>query len=172
MSNYCIIEGCKVKAKYKSLCGKHYKRQWRHGNANKTLINMERESFNCCVEGCKKIGRYPITMMCHPHHTMFKRYGRTDREKAKFGEGRPLTAAGYILITRNGERFYEHVWLAEQALGKKLPPGAVVHHMNEDKTDNFTPLNLVICPDQSYHKLLHQRIEFYKTTGRMPRTND
>lgn len=41
------------------------------------------------------------------------------------------------------------------ALGKSLPTKAVVHHMNEDKLDN-RPENLVICPDQAYHMLLHK----------------
>lgn len=42
------------------------------------------------------------------------------------------------------------------ALGKKLPPGAIVHHVDLNPFNN-EPTNLVICPDTQYHMLLHER---------------
>jgi hypothetical protein len=33
--------------------------------------------------------------------------------------------------------------------------------MNGNPLDNDTPFNLVICPDQSYHMLLHKRAKEY-----------
>lgn len=50
----------------------------------------------------------------------------------------------------------EHLVIVCRALGRKLPPRAEVHHVNEDKADNVPP-NLVLCPSRSYHCLLHQR---------------
>lgn len=50
----------------------------------------------------------------------------------------------------------EHVVIAERALGKPLPRGAQVHHVDEDKSNNLNS-NLVICQDNAYHALLHVR---------------
>lgn len=55
----------------------------------------------------------------------------------------------------------EHVLVAEAALGKHLPPGAIVHHRNEDPRDNRKE-NLVICQDRAYHALIHARMDALK----------
>lgn len=73
--------------------------------------------------------------------------------------GRTVAGAGYVGIrdrtSPSGYR-YEHIVVAEKALGKPLPKKAEVHHFNGDKTDNRGS-NLVVCPDHAYHRLLHQR---------------
>lgn len=51
----------------------------------------------------------------------------------------------------------EHVLIAEHVLGRPLPEKAIVHHVNGDRQDN-RKTNLVICEDQSYHRLLHRRM--------------
>lgn len=61
-------------------------------------------------------------------------------------------------------RVYEHIVVAERALGKRLPKDAVVHHVNGNKLDN-RPENLVICESQAYHRLLHERKYAYEMTG-------
>jgi len=58
-------------------------------------------------------------------------------------------------------RIREHILIAEKALGYFLPLGAVVHHVNGSKNNG----PLVICQDDSYHKLLHQRMRAYKACG-------
>jgi HNH endonuclease len=58
-------------------------------------------------------------------------------------------------ITSRG-RVGLHVLVAEKALGKPLPKGAIVHHV-DGNTLNNAPSNLVICQDQAYHCLLHKR---------------
>ncbi len=50
----------------------------------------------------------------------------------------------------------EHLVKAQKVLGKPLPAGAEVHHINGDPSDNRRS-NLVICQDSAYHHLLHQR---------------
>lgn len=150
----CSVETCQNEAACKGLCGKHYKRQWRHGDANKTMIIMN-EGKACVVEDCER----PAAKLgvCKMHYTRFWRYGRLENIIADKGKGRPMTSAGYILLTVDGKRKYEHIHLAEKALGKLLPEGAVVHHMNNTPWDNHTPFNLVVCSDQAYHMLLHKR---------------
>lgn len=64
---------------------------------------------------------------------------------------------GYVMIKVNGELVYEHRVLAEKALGRPLPKGAVVHHMIAPD-DNHGLFKLVICPNQEYHLLLHKRM--------------
>ncbi len=64
-------------------------------------------------------------------------------------------ANGYIL---------EHVLVASRALGKPVPRGCPVHHVNGIGIDN-TPSNLVVCQDQRYHRLLHIRARALKATG-------
>ncbi len=82
------------------------------------------------------------------------------------GESR---SEGYKLIRspdhpRKDNRGYvrEHILVAESALGKILPEKAVVHHTNGSR-DNGP---LVICQDEQYHRLLHQRMRAHEACGR------
>jgi len=59
---------------------------------------------------------------------------------------------------------YEHVIVAERALGHFLPPNAHFHHVNGNGHDN-RPSNLVICEDLAFHKLIHRRLRAYQATG-------
>ena len=56
----------------------------------------------------------------------------------------------------NGRQVLEHVLVATQMLGRPLPKGAVVHHINGNPSDN-RPENLIICKDHAEHKRLHRR---------------
>ena len=63
----------------------------------------------------------------------------------------------------NGKMVRVHRLLAEKALGRPLPRGTVVHHGDRDGWNNSQ--NLVICENQTYHNLLHQRMRAYEATG-------
>lgn len=152
----CIVDGCNSLAKTKGLCGKHYKRQWRHDDPLHTELMMN-DGMVCNVLDCTQPAH--AWHLCKMHYQRFNRYGRTQNIVADKGKGRPLTGAGYVLLTIDGQRKYEHIYKAEQALGKPLSKEAVVHHMNNIPWDNDTPFNLVVCPDQAYHLLLHRRMK-------------
>ena len=99
------------------------------------------------------------------------RYGRGSKARNWKG-GRFVEPHGYVMIyapghpRANGNRYVrEHILIAEKTLGKPLPINAVVHHHNENMSDNITPGNLVICQDRAYHKLLHQRMRALKHSG-------
>lgn len=58
----------------------------------------------------------------------------------------------------------EHIAVIESAIGKFLSPGAMPHHVNENKHDNSNA-NLVICEDRAFHNLLHRRMRALKDCG-------
>jgi ribosomal protein L24E len=96
--------------------------------------------------------------------------GRRGKNHGSWKGGRVMMG-GYVYVHRPehphaSARGYvaEHVLVASRVLGKQLPPGAEVHHVNGDKTDNRTA-NLVICESKGYHRMLHERAEALRVYG-------
>lgn len=84
---------------------------------------------------------------------------------------RYVSPRGYVYVTdhdnshANDRGFVlEHVKVVTDILGKPLPKGAEIHHIDEDRSNN-SPSNLVVCQDSKYHKLLHQRLRAKKACG-------
>lgn len=77
---------------------------------------------------------------------------------------RRIRTSGYVQIFHEGNYKFEHVLIAERALGHELPPAAMVHHHDENRVNNITS-NLVICEDRAYHMLLHQRMRVVQLGG-------
>ena len=111
----------------------------------------------CSIEGCEK----PVKSRgwCDMHWTRWRRHGDplTEPMRRENVCGRKFVDYGYARQPDGeGGRRFEHVLIAEAVLGRPLPNGAEVHHVNGDGSDN-RPGNLVICPSRSYHRLLHKR---------------
>ncbi|MDM8357510.1 HNH endonuclease signature motif containing protein [Pandoraea communis] len=91
--------------------------------------------------------------------------GRAVAEKTARAIGRrTISSHGYVIVRLGANaRQYEHILVAEKALGRPLrnygrgnPATEVVHHVNGDKRDN-RPGNLLICSHE-YHVSLHHRL--------------
>jgi hypothetical protein len=111
-------------------------------------------SSACSVTGCEKGGRLRVGM-CQMHYRRWHLFGDVNyhvKSARTNADGR-----GYRVAQRaDGTWDWEHIVIAEKALGRRLPEGVEVHHVNLDPSDN-TPRNLVICPSHAYHKFLHTR---------------
>lgn len=158
----CSIADCTKDAEKKGMCNKHYKRVLRYGDPNFTSrrsSNMKCEVVNC-EEPAKGNG------LCNMHYArQYKGNPTGSAEKLRRAKGSgTIHAGGYKELCVNGEKILEHRLLAEKALGKKLPVGAVIHHLNGNPFDNRS-CNLVVCPDQTYHMLLHTRQKQFSYIG-------
>lgn len=116
--------------------------------------------MKCIKENCNE-KRTPRTNLCRKHYKQewyLKKVGRAEYLPIRQSKGRWVhSTLGYVMIKVGGELVYEHRILAEKALGRPLPKGAVIHHMGSPD-DNYGFCKLVICPNQEYHALLHRRM--------------
>lgn len=90
--------------------------------------------------------------------------GASGEKSPRWKGGKSLSTHGYVVVWTTEGRQYEHILMAEKALGRKLKyisPGhadnEVVHHIDGDKAGNRVG-NILICT-HSYHMQLHHRLE-------------
>ena len=139
----------------KQLCKTHYFRQWRKEDA-------KRPHLTCTIEGCER----PLKTRgwCSVHAQRYWKFGDPLKRLRKAnGEGW-ISRDGYPMQTVDGKERLTHVLVAEKALGKPLPAGAAVHHWDENRSNN-DPSNLLICPSNAYHRLIHQRMKAFDSCG-------
>lgn len=122
----------------------------------------------CSIEECN--GKFYARGWCWRHYQKWFSYGdplkgrlKTKEELGRIGKGH-LTTHGYRAMSKNGKQVYEHTIKAEKVLGKKLPDGAVIHHIDGNGTNNCSN-NFVICNSNSYHLFLHARKRAYDFCG-------
>jgi hypothetical protein len=149
----CPIDGCGRWVEYFGYCSLHGRRLKRNGSPI-ALIKEPQIGRICEAVECDEPAF--CKGYCQTHYKTHFKYGRDFMIIGQRGAG-TITKDGYREIYVNGEKIFEHIYIVEQILGRKLPPGAVVHHVDEDRLNN-TPTNLVVCPNQAYHMLLHTRM--------------
>ena len=108
----------------------------------------------CSIEGCKR--KRFARGYCGPHYNYWYTYGDPLATRKRRESGTGTLHDGYVRHGTGGKLIRAHQILAEKALGRQLPKGAQVHHVDENKHNN-SPGNLVLCPSDAYHKLLHAR---------------
>jgi hypothetical protein len=146
----CSVPGCDRTHVARGLCKPHYREARANGLP---LAEPVRYAPICSVDGCGN--QQEKRGYCDKHYRRIQRKGTIETVRQPPG-GLVRMAGGYVTRRVDGEKKLEHVRIAERALGKPMPVGAEVHHVNEQTSDN-RPENLVICPDREYHMLLHAR---------------
>lgn len=151
----CSIEDCSYPTKAKGYCAMHYGRIRRNGHTE--VLNP---IVTCTHEGCTERTQSRLGL-CSAHYKQkwyLDSVGRDALLERTSQERWINMATGYVMVKRDGKLTYEHIVLAEQALGKSLPKGAIVHHTSA-RDDNHGYCKLVVCPSQDYHLLLHRRMK-------------
>jgi hypothetical protein len=118
-------------------------------------------SKECYAESMKGIPapptRRPRGRKGDRHHNWKGGGGIVNHYAVNHSPGHPRAHGGTSKV-------YQHILVAEKALGHALPADACVHHVDEVKTNN-TNSNLVICENNAYHRLIHARLKIVKRGG-------
>lgn len=85
--------------------------------------------------------------------------------------GRTVASNGYVLVKRPEHLradcrgyVYEHILVAEQAIGRPILPTEQVHHKNHIKTDN-RPNNLEVKASRAHHAAEHRKRDDLRAVG-------
>lgn len=116
----------------------------------------------CVIETCEK--RAIGNGMCSKHYTRVRNHGDPFTVKRRQDGHGSMDGSGYWLHRVGGRAVRRGVLVAERALGRRLPKGSEVHHVDENKSNDANH-NLVICENASYHRLLHRRQRALKACG-------
>lgn len=111
----------------------------------------------------KQIKGQPLRFVKHHHMRKDNNPNWNGGSKARSDGYREILNPFHHRANNNGY-VMEHIMVAEKALGRNLPPKAVIHHINGNMADN-RQVNLVICHDNAYHKLIHRRQRAFNACG-------
>lgn len=118
--------------------------------------------MKCSVEGCGN--EVKQKNMCSKHYTRLYRHGDVNYEWRRSNGMGSIRKDGYVQTFHDGKDQLEHKAVVEKALGKPLPKGSVIHHIDGNRLNNSSN-NLVVCQSHGYHSMLHRRMRAFKATG-------
>lgn len=115
------------------------------------------------AEICKELGRSerPIRRAMKEAGIACRRSGPREHKKKKVKYNKTSEPEGYVLVYAPSHpkanakgRVREHILVMEQKLGRLLKDSEVVHHIDEDKTNN-NPDNLAVFSSHGEHTRFH-----------------
>ena len=137
----CSVSGCPNRTLAKRLCGSHYRRMQRHGDPLARVEPRYPQGPPCRADGCERPSR--ARGYCSRHYERVRRTGEVGPAGLLRGAGY-LSEEGYRVISVVGRPVFQHRWVMEQVLDRRLRRDEVVHHKNGMKLDN-RPENLELC---------------------------
>ncbi len=109
--------------------------------------------MNCMCDQCG------IEHRRSPSHFNHKNFFCSNACHSDFMRGRPLKE--FLVIKKHKNPY---VLIVERGLGKPIPSGSMVHHIDLNRK-NDSNANLVLCQDDQYHKILHKRTRILMNGG-------
>lgn len=117
-------------------------------------------SLKCVVEGCFRTN-IRARGLCNAHYQLARNSSLLEDYASKIKHVGHIAQSGYHRI---GDKI-THITIVEKALGRPIPQGAEIHHVNGIRHDNDSQWNLVLCPNHAYHMLLERRTKALEACG-------
>ena len=93
------------------------------------------------------------------------------KDNPTWNGGRYINTQGYVLIrsldhpNRDCRGYVrEHILVMEKALGRLITPSEIIHHIDEDRTNNNIG-NLMLFKTKAMHIAYHSRLKAFQTCG-------
>ena len=103
---------------------------------------------------CAACGRLNAFLQSDTSPACWSCHASGRRDGARGANGDKRIENGYVQVRMKNRWVYEHRYVAEKKLKRKLRKGEIIHHRNRDRLDN-RPGNLQLVRSQAEHMRLH-----------------
>lgn len=152
----CSRSRCHAPVHAHNLCAQHYN----PGPRSRAVGRLPADA-KCSVKDCNR--PCCAKTFCRKHYNAYWRYGDPSictRPRRENGQTWTLDEDGYAFIKVDGEKQFEHRYVMEQQLGRKLLPGENVHHRNGVKTDNRSDNLELWSTSQPYGQRVEDKVQW------------
>lgn len=168
----CSVPNCTNQAKAREMCTSHYSRWRRFGDVLAQIpVSKKNPLRGCSVSGCSE--PHSAKGLCAAHYQRFYIHGeerpeiaigdRSGMHNANWKKGEVAFTDGRVLIyspnhphPNSGAYVFRYRLVVERHLGRYLSPDEIVHHKNNDPSDDRIE-NLEVM-SQSEHARGHNQI--------------